>query len=54
MDFFEKTCKKSSKTEKVNITIEFYILEKSSYQISDETDNFDSLDQINPKRVFPI
>ena len=26
----------------------------SSYQISAETDNFDFMDQICPKKVFPV
>ena len=44
-----------SKTEKVNIIIEFRIFKLVSwYQISALTDNFDFLDQICPKRVFLV
>ena len=44
------------KTEKVNTTIEFCIFElvKSRYQIPAWPDNLEFLDQICPKRVFPV
>ena len=54
MDFFDKTCKKRSKTEKVNILIEFYkfqIVWVSNFSLNSQ---FWVLYQINPKRVFPI
>ena len=44
-----------SKTEKVNIIIEFRLFKLVSwYQISALTDNFDFFDQICPKKVFLV
>ena len=44
-EFFEKNFQKRSKVKKWT---------SPSVFISAETDNFEVLDQINPKRVFPI
>ena len=56
--FLDQICTKryfQSKTEKVNIIIEFRIFKLVSwYQISALTDNFDFFDQIYPKRVFLV
>ena len=56
--FLDQICTKryfQSKTEKVNIIIEFRIFKLVSwYQISSLTDNFDFFDQICPKRVFLV
>ena len=50
--FLEK--KLAKKGLKQNMTIGFYTFESSRYRISAQTKNFVFLDQINPKRIFPI
>ena len=56
--FLDQICTKRcfrSKTEKVNIIIEFRILKSVSwYQICALTDNFDFFGQICPKKVFLV
>ena len=56
--FLDQICTKRcfrSKTEKVNIIIEFRILKSVSwYQISALTDNFEFFGQICPKKVFLV
>ena len=54
MNFLDKTCKIRSKTKKVNITIEFYIFEIVMVPNFSLNDNFEFLDQINPKKAFLI
>ena len=55
-DFLDQICSKRyflTKTEKVNIIIEFRIFKLVSwYQISALTDNSDFFDQVCPKKVF--
>ena len=42
------------KTEKLNTSIESRIFELARYQISAETDNYEFLDKICPKRIYPV
>ena len=52
--FLDKTCKIRSQTEKVNITIEFYIFEIVLVPNYSLNWHFEFLYEINPKRVFLI
>ena len=54
VEFLDKTCKKRSKTEKVKITIKFYIFKTVHVPNFMLNKQFQILEQINPKSVFPI